>query len=351
MSISKQDTHFIPLTGALKRIQYWLESDRPPQVMLAAQTMEEFNAQKLPRHCKVKRRKLRGPRVPVRGRRQIGKSPNVLANWPNDGLIEGIAPTLLFVISGEADIRLADYTVHCQTGDILFIPARLPKLDGSRPHYEKISSDAHCDILMMHVHPTNASRVSSGLCHSRGDQHELPGEGDACWVKSLLLGQLFLGLGEELQNKENAKSTFHLLISLILLFQEEIENGRAFNSLILPSDSPLSTYQDPIKHATQYIQNHLDKPLTIDLVARWVGISRTVFTRRFREATNESFKTYLTRQRLEQAKVLLCQTHLPIERISQKVGLAPGQLRQLFHQKCQCAPREFRASQRKVQKR
>lgn len=351
MNANKQKIEFVPLLGALKRIQFWLESERPPQIMLAAQTMEKFNARKLSPNCRVKRRNVRGPRVAVRGRRHIGKNPNVLANWPNDGLVESMAPTLLFVVSGEADIRIVDYVVHCQTGDILFIPARLPKLDGSRPHYEKISPDAYCDILMMHIHSTNTTRVSGVLCRSRGDKHEEYAEGDACWVKSILISQLFIGLGEEVQNKGNTKSTFHLLTSLVLLFVEEIENRRAFNSLILPSDSPLSTYQDPIQHAMQYIQNHLDQPLSIDLVARWVGLSRTVFTKRFRTETKTSFKTYLTRLRLEQAKILLRQTDLPIGRISGNVGLAPGQLRQLFSSKCQCTPREFRHSQRKVQKR
>jgi AraC-like DNA-binding protein len=344
------DLRFLPLQGALKQIQFCLESERAPRVMLATQTMEEFEDQKLPAHCKVTRRMIRGPRVPVRGR-QIRETPTVLANWPNDGLVEGMAPTLLFVMSGEADIRLADYLVQCQAGDIIFIPARLPKLDGSRPHYEKITPDAHCEILMLFVNPIGMAQVSGGLCHSYGAQHVSGSSEEACWVKNSLMAAVFAGLGDELQQKGNTKSTRHLLTGLIALFQEEIEGGRSFRSLTLPSDSPLSEYQDPIQHAKQYMENHLDKPLSIDLVARWVGLSRTVFTKRFRAETSTSFKVFLTGLRLEQAKVLLSQSDLPIERVSEKVGLAPGQLRQLFRQICQCTPREFRESQRKVRKR
>jgi len=346
MHSSKHKQEFLPLQGALKKIQFWLESAHPPQIMLAAQTMEEFKNQKLPAHCKVTRRKLHGPRVPVRGRRQINEAPSVLANWPGDGLVEGIASTLLVVMSGEADIRLVDYVVHCQAGDIIFIPARLPKLDGSRPHYEKITPEAHCDVLMLHARPSSAGRISGGICHSVGDHHATGSQEEACWVKNLLLAQLFFGLGDELQNMGHRKSTFHLLVSFVLLFQEEIESGRGFNSLVFPSDSSLSNYQDPIQHATEYIQNHLDKPLSIDLVARWVGLSRTVFTERFRHKTDESFKTYLTRMRLERAKVLLCQSNLPVERISESIGLTSCQLRNLFHQALQCTPTEFRRSQK-----
>lgn len=344
-------TPFLPLLETLKKIQSGMESERPPQVMLAAPTMEEFKRQNLPVRCKVVRRKIRGRRVPVRGRRQISENPSVLANWPLDGLVEGVAPTLLFVVSGEADIRLVDYVVHCRAGDILFIPARIPKLDGSRPHYEKITPEAHCDILMLSAHPSNPAHVSAALCHSHGDRHESSGEGEACWVKNVLLGQIFFGLGDELQNKGSLKSTFHLIASVASLFQEEVVSGRGFNSLVLPSDSQDSAFLDPIQHATEYIQNHLNKPLSIDIVARWVGLSRTAFTKRFRAETNQSFKAYLTRLRLEQAKTLLCQSNLSIERISERVGLAPGQLRALFRQSCRCTPREFRQSQKDVRKR
>jgi len=47
--------------------------------------------------------------------------------------------------------------------------------------------------------------------------------------------------------------------------------GHAFDSLQLPSDSLLTRSKDPIGHAQKYIQNHLDRPLSIDVVARWVA--------------------------------------------------------------------------------
>jgi AraC-like DNA-binding protein len=346
MSASAQNMEFQPLLGALKQIQFWLESERPPQIMLAAQTMEEFKSQKLPPHCKVSRRRIRGPRVPVHGRRKVKELINTVAQWPNDALVEGIFPTLVFIMSGEADIRLVDYVVHCRAGDILFIPARLPKLDGSRPHYEKMSPDAHCDILMLQLGVNNAL-ISATVCHSKGDTHEPGSKEESCWIKNNLLANLFAGFGDELQNVGHTKSTFYLLAAFVLLFQQELLQSRAYVSLNFPSDSPALHTHAPIQQATEYMQNHLERSLSIDLVARWVGLSRAVFTKRFREETNESFKTYLTRLRLEQAKVLLCETNLPIERVSERVGLTPGQLRNLFHENHLCTPTEFRHSSKK----
>lgn len=345
-----RDIRFAPFSAALKQIQILLESDFPPPVMLAMPTLEEFKDQKLPAHCKAIKRKIHGPRVPVRGRRRINESPSEVANWPKDGMVEGNSPMLTIVIGGEADIRLADYVVHCKTGDVIYIPEFLPKLDGSRPHYEQMTPDAKCDLLKLHATPVEPKRVSGSICHSRGDQHISSSKEEACWSANVLLFELLIGLGEELQSRGQTKSTFHVLAALVALLMEEIESGRAFESLKFPSDSLVSVHQNPVQHAVQYAKNHLDKPLTINQVSRWVGLSRSVFTAQFRDETGESFKAYVNRLRLEQAKVLLCETNLSIDRVSENVGMASGQLRQLFHQKCQCSPREFREMQKKSQK-
>lgn len=334
-------TPFLPLQGALKQIQFRLAASEAAPVMLAAQTREDFKTQKLPSHCKVIRRKIHGPRVPVRGRQKRGLA-NTVAHWPNDGLVEGLLPTLVFVINGFADIRLVDYVVRCQTGDMIYIPARLPKLDGSRPHYEKITPEAHCDLLMIRSDVLDSQALMAHICSSFADKHENQMPGASCWFKSTFMAQLFAGLGDALQNQGNNKSTFHLLSALMLLMSQEIEQGKCFNSLEFPSESTALTNYDPIERAKEYMANHLDRSLTINQVARWVGISRAVFTRQFREATDVSFKTYLTQLRLEQAKVLLCQTTLSIEHVSERVGLTSGQLRNLFQQTLQCTPSEFR---------
>jgi len=344
MKSSPKNSEFAPLLGALKEIQFWLESERPPQVLVAAPTVEEFKKQQLPPHCRVQRRKIHGPRVPVRGRRQLEHYRLSSANWPNDGLVESIYSAWYFVISGKADIRIADYAVHCQAGDIIFIPARIPKLDGTRPHYEKTTPDAHCDLFMLRSGAIQFDGVGTGICHSRGDKHTHPAEGEGCLVKHPLLSFLTTGLGEELQNRGNTKSTFHLLLGLVLLVQQEIEQGRGFSSWQFPSESPLSYQHDSIQHAVQYIQNHLDRSLSIDQMAHWVGLSRTAFIKLFREQTGETFNSHLTALRLQRAVDYLLHSNLPIERISSRVGLTSGQLRNLFQRKYQCSPREFRRS-------
>lgn len=341
-----KDSAFAPLLGALKRIQFSLESASPPCVMLAAPTMEEFNAQQLPPHCKVIRRKLHGKRVRMRSRNIY--SPSFIARWPLDKLVEGISPTMLIVLSGHADIQIVDYMVHCYGGDVLFLPAGVPKSEGSRVHYEKVTPESYCDLLVIDFLSVGLHNLEVSICHSRGDQHTASKIGERCWVASRELSLIFDTLSEIAQHGRSIESAFFLFAAAISLLKQNIELGKCFTLQDFPSQSSSMDDYSPISKAQEYIQNHLYTSLSINLVARWVGLSRNIFAQQFRKETGESFHEFLTRQRLEQAKVLLCQSNLSIEIISSRIGLSSGQLRNLFHDYYQCTPREFRQNQRKV---
>jgi AraC-like DNA-binding protein len=329
---------FAPLVGVLQRFQFSLKSDTPP-ILLAAQTREDFKAQQLPPHCVVTPRKLRGKRV--RTRKSSSGNSSVIARWPQDGLVESSSPSLLLVLDGHADIDIADYRVRCGSGDVVFLPARIPKLDGSRPHYEKATPESHCDLLFISFLPIGLHNISIHICHSRGNRHEMSGAGETCWLTSQPVSLLFDALAEIAQSG-NSKSTFHLVAAVLLLINEGLEQGKCYDPKDFPARSLSTDTQDPISKAHEYMQNHLSRPLSIDLVAHWVGLSRTLFIRQFREKIGKTFKAHLTELRLEEAKVLLTTSHLSIDSISKRVGLTSGQLRNLFHDRFQCAPRDFR---------
>ena len=346
MSSLASNTDFSPLLGALKQIQFALEGHVAMPMMVAAPTVEEFKRQRLPAHCTVTRREIQGPRVPVQMRRKQRGYFNTLADWPNDGMSESVNPAWYFVVNGKADIRVCDYVVHCRAGDMMLIPGHTPKIDGTRPHYEKITPEAACDIVTLRIGPSEFNGVSLNLCHSRGAEHFHAGTGEGCWIKNNLLASTLLTLSEAMLNRGHHsgdnKSTFYLLTGLILLIQQEIEQGRSFTSWRFPAESQHSHKLDPIAHATEYMQNHIDRALSIDQVARWVGLSRTVFIRLFREQTGQTFHSHLTNLRLERAKEYLLGSNLSVDHISSLVGLSSGQLRNLFAEHYQCGPREFR---------
>lgn len=76
----------------------------------------------------------------------------------------------------------------------------------------------------------------------------------------------------------------------------------------------------PIKEACQYINNHLNEPLSLRDVSQSVHLNSSYFSFLFKEQMNVTFSEYVTRKRLQAAKKLLMCTDLQIADISAAVG-------------------------------
>lgn len=76
----------------------------------------------------------------------------------------------------------------------------------------------------------------------------------------------------------------------------------------------------PIRRAKEYIQNHYGEPITLEEVSSEVGLSPTYFSVLFKKTEGEGFARYLINVRMEQAKILLRETNLPVVEICKKVG-------------------------------
>jgi transcriptional regulator GlxA family with amidase domain len=69
----------------------------------------------------------------------------------------------------------------------------------------------------------------------------------------------------------------------------------------------------------------LAEPLTLAAMARHAAMSVRTFTRRFRDETGESPGAWLTRQRVEHARMLLESTDLPMELVARRSGFGTAQ--------------------------
>lgn len=76
----------------------------------------------------------------------------------------------------------------------------------------------------------------------------------------------------------------------------------------------------PIRMAKQYIQNHYSEPITQEEVSSAVGLSAAYFSALFKKVEGEGFAKYLIGVRMEQAKILLRETSVPVSKICQQVG-------------------------------
>ncbi|UNM90186.1 helix-turn-helix domain-containing protein [Vagococcus sp. CY52-2] len=74
-------------------------------------------------------------------------------------------------------------------------------------------------------------------------------------------------------------------------------------------------YSHYIKRAISYIQQHLNKDLTLTIISDYIGYSSYRFHRLFKKETGLSLYDYIQQQRLIQASMLLKYTNLSINHI------------------------------------
>ena len=82
----------------------------------------------------------------------------------------------------------------------------------------------------------------------------------------------------------------------------------------------LEESKDYVDLAVKYMNMNFDKDITIDSLAKIIGVERTHFYRLFKDTMKISPKYYLINLRLEKAKVLLCNTTMSISEVAYSVG-------------------------------
>jgi AraC-like DNA-binding protein len=93
----------------------------------------------------------------------------------------------------------------------------------------------------------------------------------------------------------------------------------------------------------QFLQENLVKPLTLDLIASQLGVSRRTLTAQFRKLAGESVMRYLQLLRIERAAELLQCTPAPLAEIRMRVGIPdPAYFCKCFHRHFHKSPRQYR---------
>ncbi|MBO0462005.1 PocR ligand-binding domain-containing protein [Enterococcus sp. DIV1298c] len=98
-----------------------------------------------------------------------------------------------------------------------------------------------------------------------------------------------------------------------------------------------------INKAIKYINKNLSRNITLDEVANHVYLSHYYFSRLFKKELGISFVNYLNKQRIEQAKELLLQTNLSVQKIAYRIGYTqPSYFCKLFKKETGTTPASFR---------
>ena len=98
-----------------------------------------------------------------------------------------------------------------------------------------------------------------------------------------------------------------------------------------------------IHQAMNYIREHMDREITLEELLRLTGMSKSYFSRNFKDVTGKTFVTYLNDMRIETAKRYLTETKQPIYWIASQVGYVDEHyFRRVFRERTGVTPKQFR---------
>ncbi len=100
---------------------------------------------------------------------------------------------------------------------------------------------------------------------------------------------------------------------------------------------------EQIAQALHFIHEHLGDPVTNELIARAAGLSRSLFQRRFREATGQTVREYLVGQRIRRARALIETTGMKLAEVAERSGFRHQEyMGAVFKQQLGCTPGSLR---------
>ncbi|MCM8821608.1 MAG: AraC family transcriptional regulator [Candidatus Omnitrophica bacterium] len=116
------------------------------------------------------------------------------------------------------------------------------------------------------------------------------------------------------QNKFWKESTTNFIEQICLLLLRRIEEGQAINRQ--------ANTNKIVQSAISYIEQNFAREITLKSLSKELNVSRFHLSHLFTQYAGVSFKTYLIRRRVEEAKKLLKETDLKVSGISGRSGFS-----------------------------
>lgn len=102
-------------------------------------------------------------------------------------------------------------------------------------------------------------------------------------------------------------------------------------------------YSKPVRSAKQYVDEHPQEDISLELIAEYVKMSPNYFSKLFKEKTGVSFPNYVLSCKIEKAKELLKDSYLSIREIAEQVGYSDVKyFSRLFMKNVGIKPSEYR---------
>jgi AraC-like DNA-binding protein len=304
---------------------------------------EKMSAAQMPDGVILKRRKILGPRVIVRNKREYSNVRSLTANWPEAGLQEWGHYKMVCVLNGQMDFQAGNYAVQCGEGFYLLLPPGMPEPDGFKSYH---AESTFCDALNIILH---RHALQCFIQHAQPGQR-IEDRENYLFKDSGLVAIFQAFLEEMFKGRKDCNSVgANLLCAFWIALQRELEEQRYINPGPIGRPEMLARkrigFEAELSH---YIQTHLNEALTIKNVTSGMYISRAQFARRMREATGKTFVQFLTDYRIAEAKVLLHESDWTITTIAGFLGFRSNNyFQRVFRRATGQTPGGYRESIRK----
>ena len=139
-----------------------------------------------------------------------------------------------------------------------------------------------------------------------------------------------------------AADRFQAIIHLLNVFAQYLADY-ANRHIIAGSQSDPA----PVASAKQFVQSHVEEPITLTRVVRHVNVSRFYFCKLFKKATGMTLTEYVSRVRIEKAKTLLVDPTLRVSEVVYAAGFGSiPRFNSVFKRYVGMPPTEYRAALR-----
>ena len=218
---------------------------------------------------------------------------------------------------------------------------------------EQVYPKSFCEDVMSAVREENGKRINQLFCRLKENiQKQKLEDGYFLWLAAIDWGKFFLNntvkvrtqldvyeeekkYRKELLGCYNPKMVFKCMENKAQYIMDQFEKRRQMKDL------------KPIHLAKVYIEENYAKPITLEEISAFVGLSHAYLSGLFKKETGRNFTEYLSVIRVEKAKDLLKDSDRTVADIAARVGyiddkyfsrvfkkytsLTPGEYRQLYY--------------------
>lgn len=230
------------------------------------------------------------------------------------------APELICILSGEFSVTLGHTTTTVAAGGMLWInPDEIHSLEARAPNSQLLTIQL-APNLFDETHPAPLLAYGS-LTHQQ----------------EKALKESVIALVEHLVHAQPSFNRIALVYQLLGTLAATGNQDDRQQITIRNKDQQL------VKYGIEFINQHFDDELSLSTIADNAGVSYHHFSRTFKKISGYNFKEYLTMIRINKAKRLLKDTHIPITDISYSCGFScHKQLIFAFNKYCRMTPTAFR---------